>query len=69
MLVGAIGEIENVSQVFHPERPVGCVEPMPSIVESEIVLVGMFSQNGLQTLEEGAAVDIVFDNVPGRIYH
>jgi multidrug resistance efflux pump len=32
-------------------------------------LVGMFSQNGFQTIKEGAAVDIVFDNVPGRIYH
>ena len=28
-----------------------------------------FSQNGFQTIKEGAAVDIVFDNVPGRIYH
>ena len=42
---------------------------MSFIVESEIVLVGMFSQNGPQTVKEGAAVDIVFDNVPGRIYH
>jgi multidrug resistance efflux pump len=32
-------------------------------------LVGMFSQNGFQTIKEGAAVDIVFDNVPGRVYH
>jgi multidrug resistance efflux pump len=39
------------------------------IVETEITLVGMFSQNGFQTIKEGAAVDIVFDNAPGRIYH
>jgi multidrug resistance efflux pump len=39
------------------------------IVEKEITLVGLFSQNGFQTIKEGAAVDIVFDNVPGRIYH
>src|SRR5712672_2946768 len=38
------------------------------IVEKEITLVGLFSQNGFQTIKEGAAVDIVFDNVPGRIY-
>jgi multidrug resistance efflux pump len=42
---------------------------MSFIVENEITLVGMFSQNGFQTIKEGAAVDIVFDNVPGRIYH
>jgi multidrug resistance efflux pump len=42
---------------------------MSFIVEKEITLVGMFSQNGFQTIKEGAAVDIVFDNVPGRIYH
>ena len=42
---------------------------MSFIVEDEITLVGIFSQNGFQTIKEGAAVDIVFDNVPGRIYH
>jgi multidrug resistance efflux pump len=42
---------------------------MSFIVESEITLVGMFSQNGFQTIKEGAPVDIVFDNAPGRIYH
>ena len=42
---------------------------MSFIVENEITLVGMFSQNGFQTIKEGAAVDIVFDNAPGRIYH
>jgi multidrug resistance efflux pump len=29
----------------------------------------MFSQNGFQTIKLGTPVDIVFDNVPGRIYH
>ena len=42
---------------------------MSFIVENEITLVGMFSQNGFQTIKEGVAVDIVFDNAPGRIYH
>jgi multidrug resistance efflux pump len=42
---------------------------MSFIVENEITLVGMFSQNGFQTIKEGASVDIVFDNTPGRIYH
>ena len=42
---------------------------MSFIVEKEITLVGLFSQNGFQTIKESAAVDIVFDNVPGRIYH
>jgi multidrug resistance efflux pump len=39
------------------------------IVESEITIIGMFSQNGFQTIKIGAPVDIVFDNAPGRIYH
>jgi multidrug resistance efflux pump len=42
---------------------------MSFIVENEITLVGMFAQNGFQTVKEGASVDIVFDNAPGRIYH
>ena len=42
---------------------------MSFIVENEIIIVGMFSQNGFQTIKLGAPVDIVFDNAPGRIYH
>src|SRR5207253_10207423 len=42
---------------------------MSFIVEKEITIVGMFSQNGFQTIKVGAPVDIVFDNAPGRIYH
>jgi hypothetical protein len=36
--------------------------------ESEITLVALFSQNGFETVKDGAPVDIVFDNLPGRIY-
>jgi multidrug resistance efflux pump len=39
------------------------------IVEKEITLVGMFPQNGFQTIKIGAPVDVVFDNAPGRVYH
>ncbi len=42
---------------------------MSFIVQNEITIVGMFSQNGFQTIKEGAPVDIVFDNAPGRVYH
>ena len=42
---------------------------MSFIVEKEMTLIGLFSQNGFQTIKDGAAVDIVFDNVPGHIYH
>src|SRR6266436_2008450 len=42
---------------------------MSFIVENEIIIVGMFSQNGFQTIKVGAPVDIVFDNAPGRVYH
>jgi multidrug resistance efflux pump len=51
------------------DRALQARSAMSFIVENEITLVGMFSQNGFQTIKEGAAVDIVFDNVPGRIYH
>ena len=42
---------------------------MSFIVENEITIVGMFSQNGFQTIKAGAPVTIVFDHAPGRIYH
>jgi hypothetical protein len=42
---------------------------MSFIVENEITIVGMFSQNGFQTIKLRTPVDIVFDNAPGRIYH
>jgi multidrug resistance efflux pump len=42
---------------------------MSFIVENEITIVGMFAQNGFQTIKVGTPVDIVFDNDPGRIYH
>src|SRR2546423_2188028 len=51
------------------DRALQARSAMSFIVENEITLVGMFSQNGFQTIKEGAVVDIVFDNVPGRIYH
>lgn len=51
------------------DRALQARSAMSFIVENEITLVGMFSQNGFQTIKEGASVDIVFDNVPGRIYH
>jgi multidrug resistance efflux pump len=51
------------------DRALQARSAMSFIVEKEITLVGMFSQNGFQTVKEGAAVDIVFDNTPGRIYH
>ena len=41
---------------------------MSFIVEKEITIVGMFSQNGFQTIQIGTPVDIVFDNAPGQIY-
>jgi multidrug resistance efflux pump len=51
------------------DRALQARSAMSFIVENEITLVGMFAQNGFQAVKEGAVVDIVFDNVPGRIYH
>jgi multidrug resistance efflux pump len=51
------------------DRALQASSAMSFIVESEITIIGMFSQNGFQTVKDGAPVDIVFDNAPGRIYH
>ncbi|TYO64285.1 HlyD family secretion protein [Bradyrhizobium hipponense] len=51
------------------DRALQARSAMSFVVENEITIVGMFSQNGFQTIKPGAAVDIVFDNDPGRIYH
>ncbi|WP_247818670.1 biotin/lipoyl-binding protein [Bradyrhizobium sp. 40] len=51
------------------DRALQARSAMSFIVEDEITLVGMFAQNGFQAVKEGAPVDLVFDNVPGRIYH
>ena len=42
---------------------------MSFIVTDDIMLVGMFSPNGFQTIKHGAPVKLVFDDRPGRIYH
>jgi multidrug resistance efflux pump len=47
------------------DRALQARSAMSFIVEKEITLVGMLSQNGSQTVKEGAVVDIVFDNAPG----
>ena len=49
------------------DRALQARSAMSFIVESEITLVGMFSQNGFQTIKEGAAVDIVFDNARSHL--
>ena len=41
---------------------------MSFIVESDISVVGVFSQNGFRTIKSGARVELVFDSDPGRIY-
>ena len=39
------------------------------IVTEDVILIGMFSPNGFETIKPDAAVKIVFDNHPGRIFH
>jgi multidrug resistance efflux pump len=41
---------------------------MSFIITDDIMIVGMFSPNGFQTIKRGAAVKLVFDNDPGRIH-
>jgi multidrug resistance efflux pump len=51
------------------DRALQARSAMSFVVEDEITIIGMFSQNGFQTIKVDAPVDIVFDNVPGRVYH
>ncbi len=51
------------------DRALQARSTMSFIIENEITIVGLFSQNGFQAIQIGAPVDIVFDNTPGRIYH
>jgi len=39
------------------------------IVSDDVALVGMFAPNGFETIKPGAAVKIVFDNHPGKIFY
>jgi multidrug resistance efflux pump len=50
------------------DRALQARRAMSFIVEKEMTLVAMFAQNGFETIKDGAPVDIVFDNIPGRIY-
>lgn len=51
------------------DRALPASSVMPFIVDSEVTIIGMFAQNGFQTIRVGTPVDIVFDNDPGHIYH
>jgi multidrug resistance efflux pump len=42
---------------------------MSFIIADDITIVGMFSPNGFQAVKPGAPVQLVFDNIPGRVYH
>jgi multidrug resistance efflux pump len=51
------------------DRALQAQAAMSFIVTDDIMLIGMFSPNGFETIKPGAAVKLVFDNRPGRIYH
>jgi multidrug resistance efflux pump len=67
MLAPADGHVTVVALTVG-DRALQARSAMSFIVEKDITLVGLFAQNGFQTVKEGAVVDIVFDNVPGRVY-
>jgi multidrug resistance efflux pump len=64
----ADGDVTSVALTVG-DRALQARSTMSFIVANEITIVGMFSQNGFQTIKAGTPVDIVFDNAPGRIYH
>jgi multidrug resistance efflux pump len=41
---------------------------MSFVVADELMIIGLFSPNGFQTIKPGAAVSLVFDDDPGRRY-
>ena len=51
------------------DRALQSASALSFIVTDEITLIGMFSPNGFETVRPNAAVKIVFDNHPGRIFH
>ena len=41
---------------------------MSFIVTDEITIIGTFAPNGFETIRPGAAVKLVFDNIPGHVF-
>jgi len=41
---------------------------MSFVLTDEVMIVGMFAQNGFQAIKRGTPVQIVFDNHPGRLF-
>jgi multidrug resistance efflux pump len=50
------------------DRALQARSTMSFIVTSEVVIVGVFSQNGFRTIKPGARVQFVLDNDPGRLH-
>lgn len=50
------------------DRALQARSAMSYVVAAEISLIGMFSQNGFQTIKPNVPVWLVFDNDPGRIH-
>ena len=59
----------NVMALATGDRALQARSAMSFIVTDEITIAGMFSPNGFETIKPGASVKLVFDNLPGRIYH
>jgi multidrug resistance efflux pump len=51
------------------DRALQARSAMSFIVTDEITIIGMFSPNGFETIKPDAPVKLVFDTLPGRIYH
>ncbi len=51
------------------DRALQARSAMSFIITDEITIIGMFSPNGFATIKPDAPVKLVFDSLPGRIYH
>lgn len=50
------------------DRAVQFRSAMSFLLSDELTIIGLFPPNGFQTIKPGAAVTLVFDNIPGRRY-
>ena len=51
------------------DRALSARSVMSFILTDEVTIVGLFAPNGFDTIKPGAAVQLVFDNDPGRIHN
>jgi multidrug resistance efflux pump len=63
------GGVVTVMALTVGDRALQARSALSFIVTDDMTLIGMFSPNGFETIKPDAAVKIIFDSHPGRIFH